>query len=270
MPASTTTIATPDPGQRALVVIVDESVFAAKGGVIPPAKTRYMDAAFKAYRPLEYQKKFEDFVYTGQIGEYGLGFAKGTFDADGNVIPTPKPFRGGWAKFGNHRWCPLLKGLAFLEDYEFPQATNIISGGETGVAIAPRNYVHEAYIAEVNEGSRFWLDEFFSPVRYPFGRYPVPQPGRVSYQINGLRGAFEECLHDDIEIPATNSTTATLVAGSETSLESRIVGQFFPRTNFRSRRPYILTADQVYQDGGWYMQRLRVFPPRQPRTTISA
>ncbi len=49
--------------------------------------------------------------------------------------------------------------------------------------------------------------------------------------------------------------------------DSKIPGQFFPRTNFRRRRPYVIAVDQDMKDGGWYMQRLRVFPPRQPKLT---
>ncbi len=270
MSATHRTVPTPDPSQRSLVVTVSEDSFASVGGVIPKEGTLYKDPAFKTYFGKDYQKNFSDFAYTGQVGDYGLAFARGSFNADKQLIATPKPFRSSWRKFGNHRWCPLLEGLAFIEDTEFPQATNVIINGDQGLATAPKYYVHEAYVAEVNEGSRFFLDEFFSPVPYVLARSPVPQPGRVSYQINGLRGAFEECLHDDIEIPATNGATATLIDGSQTNLDSKILGQFFPRTNFRRRRPYILTSDQVYQDGGWYMQRLRVFPPRQPKTTISA
>jgi hypothetical protein len=128
--------------------------------------------------------------------------------------------------------------------------------------------VREVFIQEVNEGSRFFLEEFTGPSEFLIGRYPVPQPGRVSYQINGVSGSFEECLHDDIEIPSTPSATATFVGGIQGSADGRVPGQFFPRTNFRRRRPYILIADQELRNGVWYMQRIRVFPPRQPRTTI--
>ncbi len=215
-------------------------------------------------------EKYGDYVFTdckdGGTGQtLSYFFAKNKTDDEKNT-----PFESRWIKFGNHRHPPILKGLAFIEDYSFPNATNIIQDEESGIAVSPRNYLREAYIAEVNEGSRFLLDEFVSPTPFLIGQYPVPQPGRVSYQLNGLHGSFEECLHDDLEIPASNGATTTLVDGSETSVESRIAGQFFPRTNFKRRRPYIFAADQEKRNGVHYMQRLRVFPPRTPKVTIAA
>lgn len=204
------------------------------------------------------------YLYAADFSAYYMRFH---FGMDKTDEEKATPFNSIWKKMGNHRWPPLLKGLAFIEDYEFPEATNVIGGGEAGVATSPKNYVRELYIAEVNEGSRFLLDEFLSPTPYGMGRTPVPQSGRVSYMINGVRGAFEECWHDDIEIPSTSSATATLIGSSESVGDSRIPGQFFPRTNFRRRRPYILTVDQDLTPGGYHYQRLRVFPPRQPRLT---
>lgn len=179
-----------------------------------------------------------------------------------------KPFRSTWTKFGNHRWCPILKGLAFVYDPHFPNATSIIKDQVQGIATSPRPHVREIFIQEVNEGSRFKLDEFTSPTPFAIGRTPVPQPGSISYDINGISGTIPESLHDDIEIPATNSATSLLVNGSESASDAKVPGQFFPRTNFRRRRPYILAVDQAIVNGIWYMQRLRVFPPRQPRTTV--
>lgn len=268
MSATHKTVPTVNPAERALVVTVLEDSFASVGGKIPPQGTPYSSPLFKTYFSKDYKKEFSDFIYTGQVGEYGLGFARAKGPDDLDEVGNIKPFRSTWTKFGNHRWCPILKGLAFVSDSTFPLSTNIVSGSESGIATAPKNYVREVFIQEVNEGSRFFLQEFTSPFPFQMPRFPVPQPGRVSYQINGIQGSFEECLHDDIEIPYTDSTTAILVGSTGSVSDAKIPGQFFPRTNFRRRRNYVLASDQELRDGVWYMQRLWVYPPKQPRTTV--
>lgn len=259
------TTRTPNPRVRSLVVEVDETVFANNPNILPPLYTPYSECDKELFAQ-DYNLKYGDYLYADQVGERSLIFVNPMKKEDG-FDPT-KPFRSTWTKFGNHRWCPILEGLAFIQDHSFPLATNVVSGGVLGTAISPKNYVREVFIQEVNEGSRFLLDELFSPYPFKIGRFPVPQPGRVSYQINGISGSFEECLHDDITIPSTNGAVQSLFGATQISETDKIAGQFFPRTNFKRRRPYVLAMDQKQQDGGYYAQRLRVFPPRQPRTTI--
>lgn len=273
-PSSSRTVSTPNPEQMAVVVSVASHLI--EEGKNPKVYTPYKDTPSWMDKTL-IGLGYGEYLFTETSGGgdqmTNFFFARPLYGPDGKITTNSsgvKPFESHWSKFGNHRWPPMLKGLAFIQDENFPQATNLISDGVSGLATAPKNYVRDIYVQEVNEGSRFLLDELLSPYPFKIARFPVPQPGRVSYQINGLRGAFEECLHDDIEIPDTDSATVTYLGGTVASGTAKIPGQFFPRTNFRRRRPYVLAVDQERRNGVWYMQRLRVFPPRQPRTTVSA
>lgn len=258
---------TPNPSEKSLSIL------------IPQMEIKDRKIAFDAYVAGSLFKDCPIIPDTGLVEDYGDFVFTDCTDADNKHLrywfgqnktaaEAMVPFRAMWKKFGNHRHPPLLHALAFVTDPNFPLSTNIIADGQLGVATAPRQYVREIFTAEVNEGSRFWLEEFTSPTPFAIGRYSVPQPQRVPYQINGVSGVVEENLHDDIEIPVTRSTSVTFIGGTESDADGLVPGQFFPRTNFRRRRAYILIADQDLINGIWYMQRLRVFPPRQPKVTV--
>ncbi len=183
-------------------------------------------------------------------------------------IEAKTPYRSLWKRFGNHRHPPVLEALAFLEDNAFPLVTNVIRGEQSGMASGPKSYVREIFINEVNEGSRFLMDQGISPRPIRIARFPVPQPGYISYSINGVNGSIPESLHDDMEIPSTQTANVTLIGGNASAVISRLPGQFFPRTNFKRRRPYVLTVQQDLINGVWYWERLRVFPPKSPKTTV--
>lgn len=258
---------TPNPSEKSLSIL------------IPQMEVKEKKILFDAYLPGALFQDCPVIPDEGLVEDYGDFVFTDSTDADNKYLrywfAAPKtaqekmlPFRAMWKKFGNHRHAPMLQGLAFVTDPNFPLSTNIIEGGQLGVATAPRQYAREIFIAEVNEGSRFWLEEFLSPTPFAIGRYPVPQPQPVPYQMNGISGRVEDCLHDDIEIPVTRSTTVTYAGGTESSSNAVVPGQFFPRTGFIRRRPYILIADQDLVNGVWYMQRIRVFPPRTPKVTV--
>jgi hypothetical protein len=179
------------------------------------------------------------------------------------------PFRAFWKKFGNHRFDPELEALVFLQDASFPLSANVIRNGQQGIVTSPRPFVRELFRAEVNEGSRFYLEQFVSNVPFAIGRYPVPQAQPVSYDINGVRGNTGPVLHDDIEIPSTLTANATFFGGTAGAESSRLPGQFFPRTNFKRRRPYVLIMEQDLVNGVWTAERIRVFPPKRSRITVS-
>lgn len=201
--------------------------------------------------------------YTQQHGGHGMLFAPSK-----TAEERATPFRSLWSKFGNHHWDPELRALVFLQNSNFPLSANIIRNGQQGIVTSPRPFVREVFIAEVNEGSRFFLEQFSSDVKYNIGRFPVPQAQPISYDINGVRGSFPPHLRDDIDIPSTVVANATFFGGSAGAESSRLPGQFFPRTNFKRRRPYILICEQELQNGVWYMERIRVFPPKRPKITV--
>lgn len=260
MPEVSTTIPTPNPSERALLIQFDESVIAANPDFIPVEGTTYRnfpEGLIARSYPVEL---WGDYIYTSPMGDHGLLFAK---------PKTPEqaitPWRRQWSKFGNHRWHPILKNLILIENPSFPRSTNFIQNGQQGFATAPSYDDRYVYIPDVNEGTRFFTEEFQAPTQYVIPRYRTPVPTGVQYSVGDLRGAFQECLHDDIEIPATRSSNAIYLGGAAYSGNGSVEGQVFPRTNFKTWLPYVIYDEQELTNGVWYRKRIRVFPPARPR-----
>lgn len=266
MSATHKTAPTPDPAQRSLIVTVSEDSFASSGGVIPPQGTLYTDPAWKTYFGKDYNKNFGNFVYTGQAGEYGLAFAKALpVDASGN--PIIEPYRTT-REFKNHHWPKILFALGIVQDYTYPNVTNVISGSSAGIVTAPMNYGKYALVDDVEEGTVFVTDEFFGPVPFNIPRYTVPVTSPVHVEVLGVKYDFPNCLHPKITVPNTRTGNAQLVAGVAAGVGGALNGQDFPATNFETWAPYVLTDQQEQRDGGWYRIRVRVFPPDLPDISV--
>lgn len=258
MPSSHTSIPTPNPTERALLVGVEESAFANNPDILPAIGTAYKDCA-KALISKDYEKKWGEYIYTEQRGDYGLLFAKNKTVAEANT-----PFRTTtW--FGNHRWPPILQAILIIEDFGAPRSFTRISGTELVPAIGPSYYDRVVYIPDVSEGTRFVKDEFCGPTQFIIPQTPVPVPTAVDYLLPGGVGrSFPECLHPKILIPPTSTATAELVAGAAVGIGTSLEGQLFPATNFEEWSPYVLSDTQEITNGVWYRTRIRVFPPGQP------
>lgn len=239
---------------------VEESVYANDPFLIPPEGTLYKDFPREIFSRDYKVQKFGDYIYVTQSGSHGLLFAPPRTVEEAKV-----PYRKQWSKFGNHRWHPILKNLVLLENPSFPRSTNFIQNGQQGIATAPSYDDRYIYVPDVNEGSRFFTEEFFSPRQFIIPRYRVPIPTGVQYSIGDLRGSFQECLHDDIDIPPTRSANAIYLGSSAYSGNGSVEGQSFPRTNFKTWLPYIVYDEQQLMDAGWYRKRIRVFPPTRPK-----
>lgn len=170
----------------------------------------------------------------------------------------------------NHPWPPMLLGLVLIPDYTFLRTgkgydpdTNEISE-----VVAPNYYVREVYVPGVNEGTKMVKREYFSPTKYDIPQTPVPVPTSVSYDINGVRGSFPECLHPKIEIISTRSGIAQVVAGVVSSVGGALEGQIFPATNFEEWAPYIATDTQELTEAGWYRVQMIAIPPEMPDTIV--
>ncbi len=262
MSATHRTHPTPSPSERSLVVTVSEDSFASTGGKIPPQNTPYNSPLFKTFFGKDYLKEFGDFIYTGQVGDYGLAFAMGKTLDEANT-----PFRT-YREFKNHYWPKILLALGIVQDYTFPQVTNNISGNNAGIVTAPTNYGKYALIDDVEEGSIFVTEEFFGPLPYNIPRYPVPVTTPVHVEVLGVQYDFPKVLHPKIVVPNTRTGDAQLVSGSASGVGGALNGQIFPATNFETWAPYVLTDQQEYRDNGWYRIRVRVYPPDIPEVSV--
>jgi hypothetical protein len=189
-------------------------------------------------------------------------FGPNKTDAEKNT-----PYRS-YSETKNHRWPPILDALGIQQDYTFPNVTNVVSGNDSGIVTAPRNYPKRVYIPEVNEGTRFLTEEFFAATKFDIPRHAVPTPTAVFVDILDVSLSFPECLHPKITVPNTRTGDVTLVAGTAAGAGGALNGQVFPATNFETWAPYILTDQQELREGGWYRIRVRVFPPDLPDAIV--
>lgn len=256
MSASHQTVKTPNPKFRSLIVAVSEDTYASNGGIIPPEGTLYKDPLFKGFFGRDYLKEFSDFRYVCQSDEVkgGLLFVRSMTQAQRDT-----PYRQETG-FGNHRWCPILKALIFIKDRNFPRATNGVKFGKGAVISGPSYYGRSAMQPEVNEGSRFIEQYFFSDKPYNIGSYPVPIPRSVSYSVPGDRGSFPEVLGPTIKIPGTQTANAAFVTGSIAAASGALRGQNFPGSDMEEWSPYFVSDNQTFQNG-YARTRLMVLPP---------
>jgi len=163
--------------------------------------------------------------------------------------------------FGNHRWPPILQALAFFKDHTLPRASFGTRYGQGAYISGPTYYVREIYQCEVNEGSRFILEEFFSDTPFDIPLYPVPVPRAVYFDIPGVRGSFPECIGPEIKIPRTQTaSSASYITGNAALASGAISGQRYPATDMEEWEPYVLTDQQDFQNG-YIRKRIRVIPP---------
>lgn len=258
--------ATPNNQILALRVQVRQDVLASNPNIVPPEGTLYKDFEGRLFSK-DWLAKFGNyrFIDTDNGRQQSqnpnakvMGMAAPVEGINGGAtlsllfLPSlsasqrDTPFRT-MTSMGNHRWPPILLELALLQERSIPQSNY---------------FVRERYIPDVNEGTRFVQEEFFSDVPYIIPSYEVPIPSSVSYDVSGARGSFPECLHDDITIKGTQTYNLItfLTAGSAFG---NLQGQFFPATNFIEWAPYVLSDDQNFQSG-YYRKRITVWPPEMP------
>lgn len=245
-------LSTPVTGLKSLGVIVDQSVVAETPELLPPEGALYGNIDSRIM-PADLSDLWNNYRYVDDKdlgnGKMMMLFVKVMSDEERNT-----PFRT-ISSFGNHRWPPILLSLELL-------ASSTFSG-----AYPQTNYfVREQYIPDVSEGTRFITEEFFSDIPYTIPKYKVPIPQSVSYDVQGVRGSFPECLHDDIRInPTRTFNVITQITGN--APPGTIGGQFFPATNFPEWATYIMSDDSDFQNG-YYRKRIRVIPPSMPDPII--
>jgi hypothetical protein len=243
---------TPNPDEFSFITTV-RALF----NVPLPKKGVTIYHAWGASIPERAAEDWGGYVY-GDSVESPVGWLSFLWVKKKTELEKSTPFRT-YERFGNHRWPPVLRGLKFFQDTNFP---NAINGPGGRIIFAPRYYVREIFIPEQNEGTRFVTEEFLSDSKYDIPQYPIPEATSVSYDILGVSGRFPECLHQRIVIPSTRTATAAYSVGEgNTGAAGALAGQIFPATNFEERAPYYVSDQQQFRDGQWYRERTQVFPP---------
>lgn len=264
LPSRAIPYCTISPEEYGLRVIVDAALINSAQSV--PLGTLYknspiwMDRSFAAMG-------YADYVLsdvTPGDNSFNFWYLKNKTDDEANT-----PFRETTVK-RNHPWPPMLLALVLVPDYTFLRTGKGYNSVENEVSevVAPTYYVREVYIPGVNEGTKMIKREFFSPRKFDIPQTPVPVATSVSYDINGVRGSFPECLHPDIVIQSTRSGIAQVVAGVVSEVGGALEGQLFPATNFKEWAPYIVTDTQEQQSGGWYRVQWIAIPPEKPKTIV--
>lgn len=263
-------ISTPNPNEEAFYTDLDQEVLSNfRTGEWPRTIDSGSQTLYQAWRyalPERVKQGWGDYAYTSKqpIGEGGMRFfwAKNKNDEDKNT-----PFRS-YTEVKNHRWSPILLAFGIQQDYTFPNSTNVISGNDVGIVTAPRNYPKYVYIPEVNEGSRFVIEEFFAATKFDIPQTPVPTATAVQVNMLDVTLSFPESLHPKIVIPNTRTGLTQVIAGVAGEAGGGINGQVFPATNFETWAPYIMTDQQEFTETGWHRIRVRVYPPALPDAIV--
>ncbi len=210
--------------------------------------------------------EFGAYIYTMK-SKPGPGLLTFHFAAPKTEEQKRTPWKSSIQRMGNHRWPDILVALGVTTDYTFPRSATVIEGNEQGVVIAPRYRIAEALIPEMNEGTRFLVQEFQAPTVFAIPQYRLPCAGAVRFTLpDGTVYAHGESLHDDLELEGLPTSSTTLIGGTGTPSGGTMGSQKFPASNFTRWRPYWFSDEQELRDGVWYRRRVRVIPPRVSKT----
>lgn len=265
-------IPTPNPSECGVSVVVPMNVITNNQAAWPQEGDLLSQNPWVAVMPLALPTRYGNYVYnrsettTSSEREPAISFiyAMGKTVEEANV-----PFRETTVK-RNHPWPPMLLALALIPDYTFLRQGKGYNptSNEISEVVAPSYYVREVFVPGVNEGTKMVKREYFGPRPFEIPQTPVPVPTAVSYDINGVRGSFPECLHPDILIQSARSGIAQVVAGVVSEVGGALEGQLFPATNFKEWAPYIASDTQDQDGPGWYRVQWVAIPPPLPKVIV--
>lgn len=248
---------TPVASEVALAVFVEKSVMAENPSILPDEGALYGTIDAKLM-PADLSSEWNNYRYlgneTGNATNLVLIFGKVRTQEERDT-----PYRT-LTSFGDHRWPPILEALAFFKDAAFGRSTYGSKGGKSAIITGPSYFVRQVYQCEVNEGSRFISEEFFSDVPFDIPTYPVPIPRAVYYDVPGAHGGFQECIGPEIRIPNFQTANAAFVVGNQSAASGSVRGQYYPATDMEEWTSYILTDQQDFTSG-YRRRRIRVIPP---------
>lgn len=267
-------VPTPNPSELSLVIDVPVSVFAMSNRQMPTASTngvigdKYASEAFKFLVSAAWVKGYGDYVFV-DVSKPMPQWLRFHFIKEKTAAQraSKEPFRS-MPSFGNHRWNAILKKLSFFQDNSFPLAATIIKNGQKGTVTAPRTYDQVVYVPEINEGTLFLEEEFFSDTPFVIPQYEVPIPTAVSYVVpGGASGNFQECLHPKVVIPDLRAGSLVFIGGAQSDSGGNVRGQVFPETNQTGWERYVLSHKQKFEVG-YYGYRVTVNPPDEPEVDV--
>ena len=173
-------------------------------------------------------------------------------------------------------WFPVLEWIDFGQESGMPVSqTGINSSGQQAVFQAPRWVVRYGYRPGLSrEMTQVVIRRFLSTEPFPdfATQSDEPKPSDVSWDLIGSHGNMGEVLHDDILVPAPGSgggyRSVTSVGDVQSSSSTIGTAQFFPKTNHKTWRDYVI-RDVQYIKGQYLMtETLYKAPLKRPITRL--
>lgn len=189
-----------------------------------------------------------------------------------NPIANPKIPVLTLTEKDDHYWHAVLKSLTFIEDNGFPVGVTAVNQQGSAAIFAGRRMLPRYDLQTPStEGTHFVIKLYFSNTPHLIGRSPSPQPQSVHAHFATAQFSEPECLHDDIEIEDQNTVLTVYDATTKSVSASggSATGQFFPATNFRRRRPYIVNDRQDLLKALYLRTQRWAHPPIGTRTVTA-
>lgn len=262
MPSSHTTIPTPAPRERSLIVQVEESAIANNPDIFPAWGTRYEECD-KAIIAKDYPKsKWGSYIYVEQRGEHGMLFVKSKTPEQRNTLIKPK-----YQITDRVMWDAVLEWIEFGKETGFPLSQNTInSQGKQAIVTAERWLVPRGYRPSQSLNTIITVEEYLSEVPWPDWAMESdePQPTEVMWDLVGSNGSMGKCLHAEVPVPAQASSgyrVVSVVGDKTQSGNSTAPGKFlFPKTNHKKRQDFHINV-VAYIDGQYLRKRMTFHVP---------
>lgn len=258
-------VKTPNPSVWSLAVTVQADILGTKPDFTPMEGTAYKNFP-KWLISSDFLKNWGDYTYVQSEDGNTPGSVTLLFVKNFTPEENSTPFRT-ITYFDDHRWPAIMLAIGFPPVQGVNHSHNGIINGKSAIILSKMYSERRVIIPEVNEGTLFKKEEFFSNVPFTIPQYDTPVETEVFWDIpNGPHGSFVG-LHPDIPIPHTQVATAGIVEGNQSEASSIQKGQFFPATNFEDWSTYVWKHTQEFQNG-YYAVRIWVTPPTQPEAQV--
>lgn len=266
MPSSHTTLPTPSPRERSLLVTVEESVFAANPDILPAQGTRYADCP-KALFSRDYNKKFDDYVYTGQQGAYGILFVKSKTQEQRNT-----PFETDEIT-EEVDWLAVINWITFEPNYGAPRTQSTVdSTGGPATILIPRWVVRRSYVHGQQLITRVIVRRYLSEVPWPPSMVESDEPmgTEIQWDLEGNSGTTGRCLHPEKTVPGQGSAYAVVgeSGNREATMGSDNRSQYVPKTNHTRWQDFITNDVQRVEPRQFLREEKTYIAPTMPEESL--